>query len=446
MLRKKNLIASLPTIAIDSDKFTTLYQTSAFQQTLIELIEQAKKRIYLVALYLEDDEAGQMLMTALYQAKAKNPLLDIQICVDWHRAQRGLIGAAATKTNADMYARYANQNEHHIPVHGIPVRGREVLGVLHLKGMIIDDTVVYSGASINNVYLGFKDKYRFDRYHVIESPKLANTMTQFITTNLINQPAVFDLAKPLRPKTKEIRHLIRQLRLHLTHASYQFISEHINDKQLALTPIVGVGKKNNLLNQAIVKLIANAQAEIIICTPYFNFPRAIANEVKKALKRGIKVSIIVGDKTANDFYISPEAPFKTIGGLPYLYENNLRTYAKLNENFLRSGQLNIHLWNHDDNTFHLKGMWVDKKNMLITGNNLNPRAWKLDLENALLIQDNNTLLIDQFEQEFDNILAHTTRICTYKQFESIDTYPDKVQKLIRKIKRVRAEHVLKQLL
>lgn len=47
----------------------------------------------------------------------------------------------------------------------------------------------------------------------------------------------------------------------------------------------------------------------------------------------------------------------------------------------------VRLWKDDDNTYHLKGMWVDDKWMLLTGSNLNPRAWRLDLENAILIHD-----------------------------------------------------------
>ncbi|MEA7515360.1 nucleotide exchange factor GrpE, partial [Salmonella enterica subsp. enterica serovar Virginia] len=38
------------------------------------------------------------------------------------------------------------------------------------------------------------------------------------------------------------------------------------------------------------------------------------------LRDGKKVEIIVGDKTANDFYIPEDEPFKIIGALPYLYE------------------------------------------------------------------------------------------------------------------------------
>jgi Phosphatidylserine/phosphatidylglycerophosphate/cardiolipin synthases and related enzymes len=49
--------------------------------------------------------------------------------------------------------------------------------------------------------------------------------------------------------------------------------------------------------------------------------------------------------------------------------------------------LNLHLWRDGDNTYHLKGMWIDQRYTLLTGNNLNPRAFRLDLENALLIDD-----------------------------------------------------------
>ncbi len=53
---------------------------------------------------------------------------------------------------------------------------------------------------------------------------------------------------------------------------------------------------------------------------------------------------------------------------------------------------------------------------MLTGNNLNPRAWSLDLENGLLIQDDANLT-HKFEDEVARILEHTQLICTYKQLE-----------------------------
>ncbi|PJY21237.1 phosphatidylserine synthase, partial [Escherichia coli] len=80
------------------------------------------------------------------------------------------------------------------------------------------------------------------------------------------------------------------------------------------------------------------------------------------------------------------------------------------------------------------------------GNNLNPRAWKLDLENAILIRDDYHHLTTKFEAEIDNILQHTQLICTYKQIEKPEHYPEKVQRLVRRIMRLKADRVLKQIL
>jgi hypothetical protein len=39
---------------------------------------------------------------------AKNPALQISVFVDWHRAQRGLIGKQKSEGNAGMYREYAS--------------------------------------------------------------------------------------------------------------------------------------------------------------------------------------------------------------------------------------------------------------------------------------------------------------------------------------------------
>jgi len=446
MIASRNPFIQLPTIAQNPDKFEVLLSAQEFRTRLLDEISRATTRISLVALYLEDDEAGREILTALYDAKQKNPDLDVSVCVDWHRAQRGLIGAESSEGNAAMYKEFAEKYKHSVPVYGIPVRGKEVFGVLHLKGFIVDDSVIYSGASLNNIYLNYHDRYRFDRYHVLNNAALADSMFAYVHEQMISDSAVYDLADKNKPATKELKPAIRQFRASLARSQYQFDGQEVSPEQVAVTPLVGIGKRRNRLNQGINQLVAQAKDEIFICTPYFNFPPSLAKEVKKALKRGVKVSIVVGDKTANDFFISPEEEFKTIGGLPYLYEMNLRRFAKANEAHIASRNLSIQLWRHDSNSFHLKGIWIDKRYMLLTGNNLNPRAWKLDLENGIFIQDNYHHLTDKFQAEVDNILQHTQLICTYKQLDKVDSYPEEVQKLIRKITRVKADRVLKQIL
>ena len=443
---KKQLIDKLPKIAHSASDLEILFEAGTYRQRLHDAISKAKFRIYLVALYLQDDEAGRSILDALYAAKKRNPALDIKVFVDWHRAQRGLIGEKKSEGNSALYQKYARENQHNIDILGVPVRNKEIFGVLHLKGFVIDDTVIYSGASINNVYLAQNDTYRFDRYHILQNKHLADSMVNYISQNLLASDAVNPLSVAKRPTVKMIKPAIRDLRAKLQQAQYQFLASSINDNQVGLTPIVGLGKRKNMLNKHICDLIASAETKLTICTPYFNPPRGIMLEIKRALKRGVQISIIVGDKTANDFFIDPSEPFKTISTVPYLYEMNLYAFARRYEAFIAKRQLKLHIWKHEKNSFHLKGVWVDGTHALLTGSNLNPRAWKLDLENAILVHDKKGLLQEKFNQELDNIFAHTELIGSYKLIENLEAYPPAVYKLLKRIKRLKADHLLNQIL
>ena len=442
----KEQLRKLPMLSQHPENIKTLHTAEDFRYELLNQIKKATKRIYIVALYLENDDAGREIFTALYEAKQKQPSLDVNVLVDWHRAQRGLIGAEKSDGNAALYREFSETYKYPINVLGVPVRNKEVFGVLHLKGFIFDDTVVYSGASLNDVYLAHKDKYRFDRYHILNNTFLANSMVSLISKTLVASDAVNCLSQANRPDTKSLKPAIKELRQQLSIVNYQFIPQTRKVGEVGVTPLIGLGRKGNRLNKYIQLLLASAVSEITICTPYFNFPKQIAKELKKALRRGVKVTIIVGDKTANDFYIAPKEDFRTIAGLPYLYEMNLRHFAKSNETSIASRQLSIHLWKHENNSFHLKGLWVDNEFTLITGSNLNPRAWKLDLENGLLLQDPEKLLITEKESELKVILQHTQLVGSYKQVDKLESYPIPVKRLIKRIKRIKADHILNQIL
>ncbi|POA98753.1 CDP-diacylglycerol--serine O-phosphatidyltransferase [Chromobacterium sinusclupearum] len=444
-LLNRPTLTRLPWLPLPPQDFTTLLQTSDFRLRLLEAIAAATRRVYLCALYLENEEAGQEILDALYLAKQRQPELDVRVMVDWHRAQRGRIGEDQSHCNASWYREEAARRDLDIPIYGVPVQTRELFGVLHLKGFVIDDTVFYSGASLNNVYLHKLDKYRFDRYHLIRSPQLADTMADFMAEQFFNDPAVFRLDKPA-PSTRSIRKEIRQFRDKLVHSQYRPAALPPGSaEQLAIAPIVGIGKGNRL-NRTILDIIASADSKLFICTPYFNFPRAVVLEINRALRRGVEIDIVVGDKTANDFYIPPEQPFRVIGALPYLYEMNLRRFAKRQRQYVSRQQLRIHLWKDGDNTYHLKGIWSDARYILLTGNNLNPRAFRLDLENALLLRDPQGDLRAQGEAEQHSILRHTTPLAHYRQLEDVKHYPEQIKKLLTRLSRVRIDRMLNLML
>ncbi|ELW9443300.1 CDP-diacylglycerol--serine O-phosphatidyltransferase [Pluralibacter gergoviae] len=438
-------LAQLPKLSQSVDDVEFFYAPADFRETLLAKIAGATQRICIIALYLEQDDGGRDVLQAIYDAKRQHPALDVRILVDWHRAQRGRIGAAASNTNADWYCRMAAENPGvDVPVYGVPINTREALGVLHYKGFIIDDAVLYSGASLNDVYLHRHDKYRYDRYQWIRNAQMADIMFNWVDENLVQGRGVNRLDNCERPKSPEIKNDIRLYRQELRDTGYHFHGDADNDC-LAVTPLVGLGKSSQL-NKTIFHLMPCAEQKLTICTPYFNLPAVLVRNIIHLLRQGKQVEIIVGDKTANDFYIPEDQPFKIIGALPYLYEINLRRFLSRLQYYVNNDQLIVRLWKDDDNSYHLKGMWVDDEWMLLTGNNLNPRAWRLDLENAVLIHDPLHQLAAKRDKELDLIRRHTTVVKHYRELQSIADYPVKVRKLIRRLRRIRIDRLISRIL
>ena len=438
-------LAQLPKLSQSVDDVEFFYAPADFRQELLAKIANATRRICIIALYLEQDDGGKAVLQAIYDAKRHRPELDVRILVDWHRAQRGRIGAAASNTNADWYTRMAQENPGvDVPVFGVPVNTREALGVLHYKGFIIDDCVLYSGASLNDVYLHQHEKYRYDRYQSIGNAQMADIMFDWVDQNLVHGRGVNRLDDNERPKSPEIKNDIRLYRQELRDTGYHF-QGNADNEQLSVTPLVGLGK-SSILNKTIFHLMPCTEDKLTICTPYFNLPAVLVRNIIHLLRQGKKVEIIVGDKTANDFYIPEDQPFKIIGALPYLYEINLRRFLSRLQYYVNTDQLVVRLWKDEDNSYHLKGMWVDDEWMLLTGNNLNPRAWRLDLENAILIHDPKQQLAEARDKELELIRKHTTVVNHYRDLQSIADYPVKVRKLIRRLRRIRIDRLISRIL
>lgn len=447
-LYSQTRLQQAPQIAVKATNYKVLENPSSYHQRVLELIKGAKERIMMTMLYLQDDEAGNEVMQALYEAQRKNPQLYIRVYVDYHRAQRGLIGKTATKTNAQMYQKYAEGQINPPAIYGVPVKRREIFGVMHLKGFVFDDTVLYTGASINDVYLNYnQQKYRLDRYHEINSKELADTFCLY-TNELFHQNyAVQDFSQGSIKSVKELKMDIKNLQRSLMSSQYKFKNcRKLKDDEIGITPIVGLGKKSNNLNRSILWAISSARKELFICTPYFNPPKLLLEHIELALARGVKTTLVVGDKVANDFYIHDSENFSPIGAIPYIYELNLIDLVAKYKHLINSGQLKIQLWKDGINTFHVKGLFVDRHLAIITGNNLNPRAWGLDLENALFIHDPNHLLQEKLMHEKQYLLKHTTTINSVKDLDNFNNYPEQVQKILNKVKRFGASFFLKKLL
>jgi len=306
--------------------------------------------------------------------------------------------------------------------------------------------VFYTGASLNNVYLHHEDRFRCDRYHMINDKKLSDIMVEYLERNLVKSPAVQSLNSNVIPGVPDLKLSIRKLKKELIHAKYHFDHEEPGVNQIGITPLTGFGRKNNNLNITILNLMRSTSREITLLTPYFNLPYVLLREIRNLLKRGVRVNVITGDKTANDFYIAPDEPFNKIGTLPYIYEINLKRFVKKYKKAIQKKQLNVYVWRYESHTFHLKGMYSDNCYKIITGNNLNPRAWGLDLENGLLVHDRMNILNEVIQKEMDVILENTKRIDSWEELDSISDYPQDVRKILSRFRRSKMDLLIKKLL
>nr|WP_286912447.1 MULTISPECIES: CDP-diacylglycerol--serine O-phosphatidyltransferase [unclassified Pseudomonas] len=437
------MLAALPGFAIAPDAIQVLPDAAAYRTCLLERIAAATRRIVIVALYLQEDGAGQEVLDALYQAKAARPQLEIVVVVDWFRARRGLLGAGRQPGNAAWYQAQRQLRGLDVAIHGVPVQTRELFGVLHLKGSVIDDCVVYTGASLNNVYLHRFDRYRLDRYHLFHSAPLADAMVDLVQ-RLLHDTATPRLDLPEPPSTRNLRGDIRRLRARLRRMAYDAPAP-VPGQGLRVVPLLGVGR-GNPLNRAVCALLAAARTQMVISTPYFNPPRVVMRELDHALDRGVQVELIVGDRTANDFYIAPGEPFSASGALPYLYEDNLRAFARRRHAAITSGQLVVRIWNDPGHTFHAKGIWVDQRYSLLTGNNLNPRGFNLDLENGLLIDDPEGQWLAPRAEELEGIRRHAPPIASAHDLGVKAEHPKEVRKFLRRLRYSRLEPLIKRVL
>jgi len=442
LYQRKQLLESLPKTAISASDINVLFSPKEYLSTLLSLIDGATTRLYFTLLYLENDQAGQLVVKHLIAAKERHPDLDIKIFVDFHRARRGLIGHDKCDGNAAFYRDIDLKHPDFIKFYGVAIKQREVFGVLHLKGIVIDNTVLYTGASINDIYLHYQDRYRYDRYCTIESSELADSFVDYLQRALIPSEGVYLFNRQPLALGSQFKKNVSAQHKQLSRTKYQLPA--ISTAPLTITPLIGLGKRTNQLNKVIHQQLRQCKEHLVLYTPYFNLPGVLKRDITRLLRLGVKIDIVVGDKHASDFFIPADQPFSKIGLIPYLYETMLKAFTKRHQKSIDQGQLNIRLWRDQKNSFHLKGVRVDNRYHLLTGNNLNPRAWRLDIENGLLIDDKQGQLSAMFEQEHQHIIKHTQQINHWQEIESPEDYPELVRKWLTRFRRINFDKLFKQ--
>ncbi len=137
-------------------------------------------------------------------------------------------------------------------------------------------------------------------------------------------------------------------------------------------------KTNKIMRRAYAKAIESANNEVQIINPYFTPTRIIKKAIKNALKKGVKVEIMIPGKS--DIPFTPDAAF-------YIANN------------LRKKGADIYVYN--DGFHHSKIMMIDSLYCTVGSTNLNSRSLRYDYEVNAFIFDKETTheLIDMFKED-----------------------------------------------
>ena len=225
--------------------------TENWIDTLVQDIRQARDYIYIETFKFNDDPAGQKVCDALIERANKG--LDIKIIVDsW-----------GTR-NSNMFTEMQK--------HGISIRFFKKIIITfnlfaknhernHRKIVAIDNNISYIG-SANFTKYSYKWResiLRIQQYELTKAFKLI----------------FLDNFKTFKKRIKK-----RKYYKTITLENFKIIRE---------TPSIIHQKSRNYF----MKLIDQAKTSIDIITPYFLTGRAIVDKLGKAVKRGVKVRIIV---------------------------------------------------------------------------------------------------------------------------------------------------------
>jgi putative cardiolipin synthase len=181
------------------------------------------------------------------------------------------------------------------------------------------------------------------------------------------------------------------------------------------------------IQQAYMKLLDNAEREIVICNAYFIPSADFIEAVRDAARRGVRVIILTNSPETNDL------PELTMVGRSY-YKAILAINQDA-ETKQSGGSVQIWEWygwryDHDrqtEGTIHAKYAVFDRRYTLVGSYNLDPRSEKLNSETAVVFE--NDILSTELAQTFyENDLAYSRQV-TMEDADEFNEPTDALYKL-----------------
>jgi CDP-diacylglycerol--glycerol-3-phosphate 3-phosphatidyltransferase len=331
-----------------------LYGPAEFYARIISLISTANHRVGIATLYIGDSEMERNLMAELGRCRSRNVRVDVLI--DGNRGNRK--GSISTKQLLSELAPDAKVHEFFVSAQTslLPSRIREMLGTQHMKYLVVDDTVVITGANLSKIYF----TNRQDRYCIVKNEELANSLMSTLNT------------------TAKCHHRFNtsSFEYNVTRG-FDYPSGAMDEVTHAL-----LARKN----------LADEGVEITLSSPYLN----LTPELVQLLLKSNKVNIVTNSIETNAF-------FNSKGLSKYVP----KAYAILLEQLVDE-KFNLYEYSRPEWSFHPKGVWVARngeiESTIIGSSNFGYRSKFRDLEISFKLETECGSLRSQLKKELHNIM------------------------------------------
>ncbi len=338
--------------------FRILPNTESFELRE-KLIREAKKSIYVLVWAVYDDETGFQFQNQLLDALAINPSLDIKIITDGNIVNfRGRSVLKNLETLSHGKIKVMRWKSLKYKANGS-----------HRKMFIVDqEHVIVGGMNIGNEYSHLATLIKWRDLDLYINGKSSGTSAERQFIEIWNKQ--IEEFPGLKKKIDLMALSDFQQEPESGDIPVTFVDQH---------PGSAIKDYYHNIHTAVVKLFRDAKETIDIENAYFIMDPIIKEELKKVIKRGVKVRIFTNsDKSIDEPIVSTPVMKSARDAI----EMGAKVYLKKKL------------------TVHSKYMIVDGKISMIGSFNFHPRSLHFDAENVAVIFDKT--LARELTEHFDN--------------------------------------------
>ena len=354
-------------IAVPNIEF--LYSPAEFYARLLSLFGSAKRRISIATLYIGNSEMERQLLSKIAATGCPTTIL-----LDGLRGNRKEGNTPSSVELIRELVPHAKLEEFVTPrfrgpYKFLPNRIREVVGTQHMKLVVVDDTVLITGANLSEIYF----TNRQDRYTVVANKTLADQV-DFLIRNRRTVTDEFDSAK---------------VGSDLVELSFR-IQRGFDFPQ--------TGQRDSVLASLLEQHGDDTETVLTLSSPYLN----LSPDVFELISRFRQVRVITNSIETNAFFNS-KGPSKFIPEAYAILQDELMSR-------MHSRNFSLLEFSRPGWSFHPKGVWLSRKgeiySTIIGSSNFGYRSLLRDFEVTFAMQGPG--LHPMLHRELEGIVKHCT--------------------------------------